>query len=103
MPATENLEKTMKADRKLLQCLLNIVIAGRTVEMMNVFKHELFPFPQSLAKPGGEMNTSLKGDFISSLMAGLHTPSNILDADIKTCRHIYRYSLIQSLGKPHRC
>ena len=45
MSTTQNVEKTIKADRKLLQPLLNVVIAGRTVEMVNVLKHELSPYP----------------------------------------------------------
>jgi len=40
---TQNVEKTIKADRKLLQRLLNVVIAGRRVEMVNVLKHEQSP------------------------------------------------------------
>ena len=68
MSTTQNVEKTIKADRKLLQRLLNVVVAGRTVEMVNVLKHES-PFPQSLAKPGGEMNTISKADLITILIA----------------------------------
>jgi len=101
---TQNVEKTIKADRKLLQRLLNVVIAGRTIEMVNVVKHELSPFPQSLTKPGGgEMNTTSKEDLISILMAGLHTPFDIPNADIKTCVLIDRHALIQSPGKPQGC
>ena len=36
-----NLQKTVKADRKLLQRLLNAVTASRTVEMGSILKHEL--------------------------------------------------------------
>ena len=97
LSTTQNVEKTIKADRKLLQRLLNVVIAIRTVEMVNVLKHGLSPFPKSLAKPGGEMNTTSKGDLISILMAGLHTPSDIPDADIKTYELIDSHVLIQSL------
>jgi len=42
---THNVEKTIKAERKLMQRLLNIAIAGRRVEMVNVLKNELSPFP----------------------------------------------------------
>jgi len=46
MSITQSVEKTIKADRNQLQCLLKVVIAGRTVEMVNLLKHELSPFPQ---------------------------------------------------------
>ena len=69
--------------------------------MVNVLKHELSPFPQSLAKPGGEMNTTSKADLISILMGELRTPSDIPDADLKTCVLIDNHALIQFLRKPH--
>ena len=78
-PCTQNVQKTIKAERKLLRRLLNVVIAGRTVETVNVLKHELSQFPQSLAKPGGEMNTKSKANLISILMAVLHTDSDVSD------------------------
>ena len=71
--------------------------------MVNVLKQELSPFPQSLAKPGGEMNISSKVDLISILMVGLHIPSDVPDADIKTCVLIDWHALIQSFGKPDGC
>ena len=40
-----SVQKTIKADRKLLQRLLNAVAAGRTVHMVDVLKHELSPVP----------------------------------------------------------
>jgi len=48
---THYVEKIIRTDRKLLQRLLNVVIAGRTVEMVNVLWHELSPFSRSLGKP----------------------------------------------------
>ena len=103
MSTTQNVEITIKADRKLLQHLLNVVIAGRTVEMVNVLKNELFPFSQSLAKPGGEMNTTSKADLINILMAVFHIPSDVPDDDMKTCVLIDGHALIQSPGKHHGC
>ena len=88
---TQNVEKTIQADRKLLQYLLNVIIAGQTVEMVNVIKYE----------HGRDMNTTLKTDVISILMDGLHTPSDIPDADLKTCVLIDNHALIQFLRKPH--
>jgi len=92
--ATQNVEKTIKADRKLLQRLLNVIIAGRTVEMVNLLKYELSPFPHLVAKHEGEMNPTSKGDLISILMAGLHTCSDIPDVDIKTCGLIDGHAVI---------
>ena len=53
-----NAQKTVKADRKFLQRLLNVVTVGRTVEMGSILKHELSPVPLSLAKHGGDMNST---------------------------------------------
>ena len=97
---TQNVEKPIKADRKLLHRLLNVVIVIRTVEMVNVLKHGLSPFPKSLAKPGGEMNTTSKADLISILMAGLHTPSDSTDDYLNTCVLIDGHALIQPDGCP---
>ena len=49
------------------------------------------------------MNTKSKADLISILMAGLHTLSHIIDADIKICALIDGHALIQSTGDPHGC
>jgi len=49
------------------------------------------------------MNTASKADLISILMAGLHTPSHVIDADMKTCMLIDGHTLTQSLGKPNGC
>ena len=70
--------------------------------MVNVLRH-LCPFPQSLAKAGGEINTSEKVDLISIFMAGLHTLSDVPDADMKTCMLIDGHALIQLTGKLHGC
>ena len=49
------------------------------------------------------MNTISKTDLISILMAGLHTPSDVPDADMRTCVLIDGHALIQPIGKPHGC
>ena len=43
------------------------------------------------------MNTTSKADLINILMAGRQTPSDIPDADIKTCMLIDGHALIQSI------
>ena len=60
-----NVQKTVIADRKHLQRLLNAVTAGRTVEMGSILKHELSPVPPSLAKHGGDMNSTQKSVLIN--------------------------------------
>ena len=45
----QNVQKTIKVDRKLLRRLLDAVTAGRTVEMVNILKHELSSTTLSLA------------------------------------------------------
>ena len=56
--ATVSTKHNVKADRKHLQRILNAVTAGRTVEMGSILKHELSPDPLSLAKHGGDMNST---------------------------------------------
>ena len=97
----QNVQKTIKADRKLLQPLLNAVTAGRIIEMVNILKHELSPISLSLAKHGCDMNSTPKGKLISILMVGLHTPSDVPEADMKICMLIDGHGHIQALGKPH--
>lgn len=46
----------IKADKRLMQRLLNAQQSGRTVDMENVMKHELSGVPLSLAKTDGSMN-----------------------------------------------
>ena len=76
---------------------------GRTVEMVNILKHELSPTPLSLAKPGGVMNSTPKAELCNILVAGLSTPSEVPEADLKTCVLIDGHALIQALGIPDGC
>ena len=71
-----NVQKTVKADRKHLR-LLNAVTAGRTVEMGSILKHELSPVPLSLAKHGGDMNSTQTSVLINVLADGIPIPSAI--------------------------
>ena len=52
--------KSVKADRKLIQRLLNAVTVGRPVEMDSIMKHELSTVPLSIAKVGGDMHSTSK-------------------------------------------
>ena len=48
------------------------------------------------------MNSAQKSELISVLADGVHIPSAILEANMKTCVVIDGHYLIQALGKPHR-
>ena len=98
-----NVQKTVKADRKHLQRLFNAVTAGRTVEMGSILKHELSSVPLSLAKHGGDMNSTQKSVLINVLADGIPIPSAIPEANTKRCVKIDGHGLIQALGKPHGC
>ena len=63
--------KTIKADRKLIQKLLNASQAGRQVEMEEVLKHELSVLPLSLVKSSGQMNATSKSDMLQILTKDL--------------------------------
>ena len=49
------------------------------------------------------MNSTPKSELISILMDGLQTPTEVPEADMKTCVLINGHALIQTLGKPHGC
>jgi hypothetical protein len=98
-----NVQKTVKADRNLLQRLLNVVTAGRTVEMKNILKHELSPIPLSLANTAGEMNSTNKAELISILLNKIETVSELPESDLKTLFLIDGHALIQAMGKPPGC
>ena len=55
------------------------------VEMAEISKHELSPVPLSLAKLGGEMNTTQKADLIHILSSGITIPAKVSASDKKTC------------------
>ena len=59
--------KTVKADRKLIQKLLNASQAGRNIEMERILSHELSILPLSLVKTNGQMNTTSKSEMLELL------------------------------------
>ena len=71
--------------------------------MGSILKHELSPFPLSLAKHGGDMNSTQKSELINVLVDGIPIPSAIPEANMKTCVMIDGHGLIQALGEPHGC
>ena len=44
-----------------------------------------------------------KAELCNILLAGLSTPSEVLEVDLKTCVLIDGHAVIQALGKPDRC
>ena len=96
----------IKADRKLIQQLLNASAAGRKVKMQKVPPHELSQAPLSLAKIDGHMNSTSKSDLFSILSKdlGVRTPSETPPlVEGRTCVVIDGHALIQSMGNPCNC
>ena len=92
--------KSVKADRKLIQRLLNAVTAGRPVEMDSFMKHELSTVPLSIAEVGGDKHSTSKVELIDILKWQINIPSELPETDMKTCVLIDGHALIKALGKP---
>lgn len=80
---TQSVQKNIKADRKLLLRLFNATTGGRSLEMVQILKHELSPITLSLFKAGAEINSTPKAELISILMAGLQIPPEFPNVDRK--------------------
>lgn len=95
--------KILKADRKILQRLLNASNSGRDMQIAGVLKHELSPVPLSLANSSRKMNSTAKSQILNVLTTDLNveTPQQISVRDIATCVIIDSHTPIQSLGKTH--
>ena len=91
---SKSLPDMYKATVSTKQNVQKTIIAGRAVEMVNIFKDELSTMPLTLANHGCEKNSTPKAELISILMA---------EADMKTCVLIDGHGLIRALGKPHSC
>ena len=95
--------KSVKADRKLIQRLLNAATAGWPVEMDSIMKHELFTVPLSIAMVGGDMHSTSKVELIDILKGQINLPYELPETDMKTCVLIDGHALIKALGKPTGC
>ena len=62
MSRKQNEQKTIKADRRLLQQLLTTSLAGRKIDLNKVLQHNLSSIPLSLAKVNGDMNLTAKAE-----------------------------------------
>ena len=69
--------KSVKADRKLIQRLVNAVTAGWPVEMDSFMKHELSTVPLPIAKVGGDMHSTTKAEHIDILKEQINIPSEL--------------------------
>ena len=97
-------KKVIKADRRLIQQLLNTAQAGRNINMEDVLRHVLSPIPLSLASIDGKMNSVQKSDLLSLLpeKLSLETSTNLPQPkeNKNSCIIIDGHALIQALGKP---
>ena len=101
----QNITKSVKADRKLIQRLLNASMAGRDINMEDILKYELSNYPLSLVKTNGMLNSANKADMLKLLTKDLEVQirREIPQTKGKTCVLIDGHALIQALGKPHGC
>jgi len=100
--------KVIKADRRLMQRLVNAQQCGRVVDMSTILKHELAVVPLSLAKTDGTMHSTTKSDLLGILSTDVPVQTSPtfpgLDDPMKgACVLIDGHALIQSLGKPVGC
>ena len=97
--------KEIKADRHLIQRLLNASRAGRNVDMADIMKHELADVPLSLAYTNRKMTTTAKSDLLPLLteQLGIERPVELPATSSLTCLLIDGHALIQALGKPTKC
>ena len=98
-------QKFIKADRKLLQRLLTVSMAGRQVKIDEILQHGLSSLPLSLAKINGDMNFTSKSDMIDIVSGDIEFQHSVkIDVDVsKVCTLIDGHALVQALGKPQNC
>ena len=104
----QNKNKSVKADRNLIQKLFNASQAGRSIEMQTILQHELSLVPLSLAKSNEQMNSTSKSALLQILSKdiGIDVPyeiCNVENGSTSTCVLIDGHALIQKLGKPSNC
>ena len=71
--------------------------------MASIMIHELSTVPLSTAKVGGDMHSTSKTELIDILKGQINIPSELPEADMKTCVLIDGHALIKALGKPNGC
>ncbi|MEW8545283.1 MAG: hypothetical protein AB2693_17305, partial [Candidatus Thiodiazotropha sp.] len=91
--------KILKADRSLFQRLFVAKSSGRTIDMPQILRHELFPIPLSLADTAGNLHHSQKSALSQILEEGA-VSDTLPVSDRKTCTIIDGQALVQAIGKP---
>ena len=96
--------KEIKADRQLIQRLLNASKVGRNIDMADIMKHELANIPLSLACTNRKMTTTAKSDLLSLVteQLGIERPVELPTTSCLTCLLIDGHAVIQVLGKPSK-
>ena len=92
-------EKTVKADRGILQRLVIAYEAGRPVNLQQILQHELMPVPISLAAMNGSLLSGNKSLLADTLASNVSTPANIKITGTASLV-IDGQALVMALGKP---
>ena len=83
--ATDDKEKTVKADRAFFQRLLVAAQDGRILDMRSILDHELAPVPLSLVSIDSKLNKCNKADLADITTEGLDVTKEIPNVHQKTC------------------
>ena len=99
-------KKVEKADRRLMQRLLNAQQSGRNVDMSSILKHKLSRVPLPLANTDGTINS--KSALLGILSTGVEIATAVLSPYVSNAMVgvwvlIDGHALIQNLGKPAGC
>ena len=96
-------EKTIKADRKILQRLITAYEAGRSVNLAEILCHELLPVPLALSEMNWNLRTGSKAILSQVLAADVQCPSAIEESSlgVDAMLIIDGQALVVAIGKPH--
>lgn len=92
-------EKTIKADRSILQRLITAYESGRRVNLHQVLQHELMPVPISLAETNHSLRSGDKSVLADVLTSGIICPAEIA-VEGNSSLIIDGQALVVALGKP---
>jgi hypothetical protein len=97
-------QKTIKADRKILQRLITAYEAGRNVDLSMVLKHELMPVPPALAEMNGTLRSGSKTLLLQALTREVPCPPSLDEADLgdNATLVVDGQALICAIGKPQQ-
>ena len=95
-------QKTIKADRKILQRLITACEAGRNVDLSMVLKHELMSVPHALAEINGTLRSGSKALLLQALTREVPCPPSLDEADLGDNATLVGQALICAIGKPQQ-